>query len=95
MKRLDSYIGKSVIGATAFAWLVVATLDALFMFIGQLGDVGRGDYGLTDALAFVPCIDTALVVVEDDVTSEHDLKQAIEMLAVTDIIGTVLNKSVY
>ena len=48
-----------------------------------------------DALAFVPCIDTALVVVEDDVTKEEDLKSAIEMLSVTDIIGTVLNKSIY
>jgi len=48
-----------------------------------------------DALAFVPCIDTALLVVEDDVTKESDLKSAIEMLTVTDIIGTVLNKSIY
>ena len=48
-----------------------------------------------DALAFVPCIDTALLVVEDDVTKEHDLKSAIDMLAVTDVIGTVLNKSMY
>ena len=35
------------------------------------------------------------VVVEDDVTKEEDLKSAIEMLSVTDIIGTVLNKSMY
>ena len=48
-----------------------------------------------DALAFVPCIDTALVVVEDDVTKEADLKSAVEMLSVTNIIGTVLNKSIY
>ena len=46
-----------------------------------------------DALAFVPCIDTVLVVVEDDVTTENDLRSAIDMLAVTDIIGTVLNKA--
>ena len=48
-----------------------------------------------DTIAFVPCVDTALVVVEDDVTKEADLKSAIDMLAVTDIIGTVLNKSMY
>jgi len=48
-----------------------------------------------DTLAFVPCIDTALVVVEDDVTKESDLKSAVEMLSVTNIIGTVLNKSIY
>jgi capsular exopolysaccharide synthesis family protein len=48
-----------------------------------------------DALAFVPCIDTALLVLEDDVTKEADMKSAVEMLSVTDIIGTVLNKSKY
>ena len=48
-----------------------------------------------DTLAFVPCIDTVLVVVEDDVTKEADLKSAVEMLSVTNIIGTVLNKSIY
>ena len=48
-----------------------------------------------DTLAFVPCVDTALVVVEDDVTKESDLKSAIDMLSVTNIIGTVLNKSIY
>jgi capsular exopolysaccharide synthesis family protein len=48
-----------------------------------------------DTLAFVPCVDSALVVVEDDVTKESDLKTAIELLSVTNIIGTVLNKSMY
>jgi capsular exopolysaccharide synthesis family protein len=48
-----------------------------------------------DVLAFVPCVDSVLVVVEDDVTKESELKSAIEMLSVTNIIGTVLNKSVY
>ena len=46
-----------------------------------------------DTIAFVPCIDTALIVVEDDVTKENDLKSAVDMLSVTNIIGTVLNKS--
>lgn len=48
-----------------------------------------------DALAFMPCVDCSLVVVEDDVTKESDLKAAIEMLSVTNVIGTVLNKSIY
>ena len=48
-----------------------------------------------DTLAFVPCVDSTLVVVEDDVTKESDLKTAIELLSVTNIIGTVLNKSMY
>ena len=49
--------------------------------------------GAADALAFAPCIDAALLVVEDGVTSENDLKTAVDMLSVTNIIGSVLNKS--
>jgi len=48
-----------------------------------------------DALSFVPCVDCALVVVEDDITKEAELKQTIELLSVTNIIGTVLNKARY
>ena len=48
-----------------------------------------------DSLSFVPCIDCALIVVEDDTTKEVDLKHAVELLSVTNIIGTVLNKARY
>ena len=46
MKRLDLYIGKAVVNATLLAWLVVSVLDALFVLLGELGDIGRGDYSL-------------------------------------------------
>ncbi len=48
-----------------------------------------------DALSFVPCVDCALIVVEDDVTKEIDLKHTVELLSVTNVIGTVLNKARY
>jgi len=48
-----------------------------------------------DTLSFVPCIDCALIVVEDDTTKEIELKQTVELLSVTNIIGTVLNKVRY
>ena len=48
-----------------------------------------------DTIAFLPCIDAALVVVEDDETRASDLKSAIDMLSVTNVIGTVLNKVVH
>ena len=48
-----------------------------------------------DTLSFVPCVDCALIVVEDDTTKETELKQTIEVLSVTNIIGTVLNKVKY
>ena len=48
-----------------------------------------------DTLSFLPCVDCALVVVEDDTTKEAELKQTIDLLSVTNIIGTVLNKAKY
>ena len=48
-----------------------------------------------DTLSFVPCVDCALIVVEDDTTKETELKETIEILSVTNIIGTVLNKVKY
>lgn len=48
-----------------------------------------------DALAFAPCVDCALVVVEDDATNENELKNTIDLLSVTNVIGTVLNKAKY
>lgn len=48
-----------------------------------------------DAVSFVPCIDCALVVVEDDTTKISDLKQTVDLLSVTNVIGTVLNKARY
>ncbi|MDH5388265.1 MAG: CpsD/CapB family tyrosine-protein kinase [Gammaproteobacteria bacterium] len=51
--------------------------------------------GTADAMSIAPCIDASLIVIEDDVTKESDLKQAVDILSVTNIIGTVLNKSIY
>jgi len=51
--------------------------------------------GTADTLSFVPCVDATLLVVEDDVCKESDLKAAVEYLSITNIIGTVLNKAKY
>lgn len=48
-----------------------------------------------ETLSFAPCVDCALIVVEDDETKESELKNTIELLSVTNIIGTVLNKVKY
>jgi lipopolysaccharide export system permease protein len=53
MKRLDLYVGRAVLTATLLAWLVVAVLDSVFTLLGQLGDIGRGNYAFKDALAYV------------------------------------------
>ena len=51
--------------------------------------------GAADAMSIAPCIDASLIVIEDDVTKATDLKAAVDILSVTNVIGTVLNKSVY
>jgi capsular exopolysaccharide synthesis family protein len=50
---------------------------------------------VADTVSFSPCVDCALLVVEDDVTKETELQQAIDLMSVTNIIGTVLNKARY
>ena len=51
--------------------------------------------GTADAMSIAPCIDASLIVIEDDVTKERDLKSAADILSVTNVIGTVLNKAMY
>jgi protein-tyrosine kinase len=46
-----------------------------------------------DALAFIPLVDAVLLVIEAGVTTQADLRQAIEHLRGFQIIGTLLNKS--
>jgi protein-tyrosine kinase len=46
-----------------------------------------------DVLAFAPCIEAALLVVEEGKTSRHDLERAQQLLSGTHLLGTVLNKS--
>jgi len=48
-----------------------------------------------DTVSFLPCVDCALIVVEDDTTKESELKQAVNLMSVTNIVGTVLNKAKY
>lgn len=53
MKRMDRYIIRSLVAATLLAWLVVVALEGVFSFLGELGDIGRGQYGWLDAILFV------------------------------------------
>lgn len=46
-----------------------------------------------DAIMFTPSVDATLVVVEDGVTTEDQLKQSIRLLAQANVIGTILNKA--
>jgi len=47
----------------------------------------------SDTLAFVPHVDAALLVVEEGSTRKDELVRATELLRMTSIVGTVLNKA--
>jgi lipopolysaccharide export system permease protein len=53
VKLIDRYIASAVIIATLTALLVVVGLDAFFSLIGQIDDVGEGDYTLARLLATI------------------------------------------
>jgi capsular exopolysaccharide synthesis family protein len=46
-----------------------------------------------DVLAFSPYFDAALLVIEEGVTTKEDLKQSLDMLGKTELMGMVLNKA--
>ena len=46
-----------------------------------------------DALAFLPNVDAALMILEEGKTQEEDLLHAMELLQGTAVLGTVLNKA--
>ncbi|MDH5436885.1 MAG: hypothetical protein OEX83_09000, partial [Gammaproteobacteria bacterium] len=48
---------------------------------------------VSDAIAFSPYIDAALLVVENGESKEDDVKSSLELLGTTNVIGTVLNKA--
>ncbi len=53
MPTLGMYLVRTVLGYTALAMLVLLALGALFLFIGQQGDIGTGSYTASQAMLFV------------------------------------------
>jgi Mrp family chromosome partitioning ATPase len=45
-----------------------------------------------DALGFLPHVDTTLLVVDDDLTSQPDLERVAQLLAPYNLIGTVMSR---
>lgn len=52
-KKVDKVVALSVTGAVLLAWLVVVALDAMQAFVGEINDVGTGDYTLAKAVAYI------------------------------------------
>ena len=53
MRILDIYIGRSFLYYFFLIILILMVLFSLFELLSQLDDVGKGSYGLTNALTFV------------------------------------------
>ena len=53
MKLLDRYIAKTVLMAIGLITLMLTGLQIFILFVNQLGDLGRADYGIAEASVFV------------------------------------------
>ena len=54
MKILQRYVIKTVLSTTLMVTVVFIAMISFIEFFTQLQDIGKGDYGILDALAFVP-----------------------------------------
>ncbi len=53
MKILDRYIAKTVLSAIGLVTLMLVGLQIFILFVDQLNDLGRADYGIMQAATFV------------------------------------------
>lgn len=53
MMLIDRYIVRSIAWSSVFVTLILLTLFVFIDFIGELGDVGKGDYGVVQSLVYV------------------------------------------
>jgi len=54
MRILHRYIGRMVITSTILVMLILLGIETFIEFVGELKDIGTGDYGLLQALFYVP-----------------------------------------
>ena len=53
MKRIDRYIVTSVLRATLMTLLAIAVISYVLTFMDEVGDAGKGDYGIGDVMLVV------------------------------------------
>lgn len=53
MNLVDRYIAKTVFASVALVVLMLTGLQGFILFVNQLGDLGKADYGIVQALVFV------------------------------------------
>jgi lipopolysaccharide export system permease protein len=74
MRTLTRYVGREVLAATLVVFAGLLMLFAFFDLINELGDVGKGNYGIGNALTFVAL---------------HLPARAYELFPVSALIGTL------
>lgn len=53
MTIIERYVAKSVLGAIGLVTVLLIGLQLFMLFVDQLGDMGRGDYGIVQTGVFV------------------------------------------
>ena len=53
MKLIERYIAKTVLAAIALVTLMLAGLQIFILFVDQLNDIGKADYGIIAAALYV------------------------------------------
>jgi lipopolysaccharide export system permease protein len=54
MNILDRYLARNIIGATALVILILLGLWTFIEFLTELGEIGKGNYSVLNALVYVP-----------------------------------------
>jgi lipopolysaccharide export system permease protein len=49
----DVYVGRVVFGTVLLVWAVLLGLDLMLSFVGEFGDIGKGNYGTAQAIIYM------------------------------------------
>lgn len=52
-KLHDLYVGRAVLGTVLLTWAVLLGLDLMLSLVGEFGDVGKGNYGVVQAVVYL------------------------------------------
>ncbi len=53
MRLIDQYVTKSILSSICLVLLMLTGLQIFILFVNQLGDLGKGDYGIGQAVKFI------------------------------------------
>lgn len=53
MRLIDKYVTKTILSSIFLVLLMLTGLQLFILFVNQLGDLGKGDYGIGQAIKFI------------------------------------------